>query len=43
MATRCDDADILVIMLVHIVNYNIHIWLDVGENYNNIGYDKQIS
>ncbi len=32
VAIRYDDADILVIMLAHVVKYGM---LDVGKNYNN--------
>ena len=32
---RCDDTDVLVIFLAHVLKFAVHVWLDVGHNNKN--------
>jgi len=33
---RCDDRDVLVIFLAHVLKFAVHVWLDVGHNNRTI-------
>ncbi len=33
---HCNDTDILVILLTHVLSFIGHVWMDVGHNYNNV-------
>ncbi len=38
MVICCNNTDILVILLEHVLSFTGHVWMDVGHNYNTWQY-----